>query len=269
MTVTIPPDEFRLLPVLDVTPDERSDAAHNRRILLRAAADLIAESGLSALTMDELARRAGVGKGTVFRRFGSRSGLMLALLDHSERELQAAVLFGPPPLGPGADPVDRLVAFGRAKIDLIPVQGDMLAAAGAAVFDDGAYWITLSHMRFLLQQAQPPGDPSLTAQLLLAGLDARLVLHQVREQHIPLTRIADNWETLARRAADVSIGDVTTQLVNSVRNWTKNIFKRDREEGKTTRKKIITIHRPDGKPLKRIKVDSEDEIEETDIEDAS
>ncbi|MGH3542038.1 MAG: hypothetical protein ACRDTO_06615 [Mycobacterium sp.] len=38
-------------------------------------------------------------------------------------------------------------------------------------------------------------------QLLLTGLDARLVLHQVREQNVPLTRIADNWETVARSAA--------------------------------------------------------------------
>lgn len=71
------------------------------------------------------------------------------------------------------------------------------------------------------------------------------------------------------RAADASIGDVTKQVVDSVINWIKNTFKRDREEGKTTRKRIITIHGPDGKPLKQIKVDSEDEIEITDIEDDS
>jgi AcrR family transcriptional regulator len=160
MTVSAPPEAVRQLPVLDTAPDERGDAARNRRTLLDAAAELIAESGQAALTMDALARRAGVGKGTLFRRFGSRSGLMLALIDHSERELQAAIISGPPPLGPGADPVDRLVAFGRAKIDLIPVQGEMLA-----------------------------------------GLDARLVLHQIRDQNIPLTRIADNWEAVARHVA--------------------------------------------------------------------
>ena len=201
MTVPTSSQELRLLPLLANAPDERSDAARNRRVLLDTAAQLIAECGAASLTIDELARRAGVGKGTVFRRFGNRSGLMLALLDHSERELQAAMISGPPPLGPGAHPVDRLVAFGRAKLNLIPVQGDMLAAAGDAVFNDGAYWIMLSHIRFLLRLADAGGDHHLIAQLLLAGLDARLVLHQIRQQSIPLARIADNWESMARRIA--------------------------------------------------------------------
>jgi len=77
--------------------------------------------------MRDVAQRAGVGKGTVFRCVGSRAGLMLALLDHSEQQLQSAVNAGPPPLGPG-DPVERLVAFGRAKLDLIAELGDILAA---------------------------------------------------------------------------------------------------------------------------------------------
>ena len=51
--------------------------------------------------MDAVAAAAGVGKGTVFRRFESREGLMAALLNHSETEWQAAVISGPPPLGPG------------------------------------------------------------------------------------------------------------------------------------------------------------------------
>ncbi|MFJ9368626.1 TetR/AcrR family transcriptional regulator [Nocardia sp. NPDC101769] len=185
------------IPDTDV-PNERSDAARNRRALLEAAARLITEHGPAALTMDELARHAGVGKGTVYRRFGSRSGLMLALLDHSERRLQAAMISGPPPLGPGADPVDRLVAFGRAKLELIPVQGDVLMAVGP-IFAEGAYAAMLDHAVMLLGQSGTPGDLLLTAQLLLAGLDAHLVLHQIREQNIPLERIADNWETVARR----------------------------------------------------------------------
>jgi AcrR family transcriptional regulator len=54
--------------------------------------------------MDAVAAEAGVGKGTLFRRFGDRAGLAVALLDERERDLQAAVLSGPPPLGPGAPP---------------------------------------------------------------------------------------------------------------------------------------------------------------------
>lgn len=96
-----------------VTAAERSDAARNRERLLLAARELIAQGGAAALTMDRLAGHAGVGKGTVFRRFGSRAGLMLTLLNDSEAAFQARVLFGPPPLGPGAAPLDRLIALGR------------------------------------------------------------------------------------------------------------------------------------------------------------
>ncbi|MDJ0110593.1 helix-turn-helix domain-containing protein, partial [Rhodococcus erythropolis] len=85
------------LPQIGAVPVERGDAARNRVLLLDAAALLVAERGVDAVTMDAVACRAGVGKGTVFRRFGNRSGLMQALLDHTERELQQAFMFGPPP----------------------------------------------------------------------------------------------------------------------------------------------------------------------------
>ncbi|WAP52096.1 helix-turn-helix domain containing protein [Arthrobacter sp. ATA002] len=80
--------------------EERLDAARNRRLLLGTALGIVAEHGADALTMDDLARRAGVGKGTIFRRFGSRSGLMQALLDHAQRDFQESYLRGPAPLGP-------------------------------------------------------------------------------------------------------------------------------------------------------------------------
>ncbi|WP_422223867.1 TetR/AcrR family transcriptional regulator [Mycobacterium sp.] len=60
--------------------------------------------------MDGLASYSGLGKGTVFRHFGSRAGIFRALLDEEERELQSEVISGEPPLGPGAQPQDRLVA---------------------------------------------------------------------------------------------------------------------------------------------------------------
>ena len=117
------------LPQIGAAPVERGDAARNRVLLLDAAALLVAERGVDAVTMDAVACRAGVGKGTVFRRFGNRSGLMQALLDHTERELQQAFMFGPPPLGPGAPPIERLIAFGRARIAMVEVQGEVLRAA--------------------------------------------------------------------------------------------------------------------------------------------
>ena len=74
-------------------PQERGDAARNRALLLDAARRLIAERGADAVSMDDIAAAAGVGKGTVFRRFGSRAGLMMVLLDEDEKASQEAFLF--------------------------------------------------------------------------------------------------------------------------------------------------------------------------------
>jgi len=98
---------------------ERADAARNRRLLLAAAREIVAGQGAGKLTMDGLAERAGLGKGTVFRRFGTRAGIFQALLDDDERAFQEQVLSGSPPLGPGAPPLDRLIAYGRARWDFL------------------------------------------------------------------------------------------------------------------------------------------------------
>jgi AcrR family transcriptional regulator len=57
----------------------RADAARNRQLLLAAAADEFAERGLDASVAD-IARRAGVGKGTVFRHFATKDDLIAAIV---------------------------------------------------------------------------------------------------------------------------------------------------------------------------------------------
>ena len=104
------PERLNALPLSTAAPAERGDAARNRALLLDAARKLIAERGAEAVSMDDVAAAAGVGKGTLFRRFGSRSGLMIVLLDEDEMIEQQAFMFGPPPLGPGAPPLERLLA---------------------------------------------------------------------------------------------------------------------------------------------------------------
>src|SRR3712207_4184359 len=97
------------LPVLNVgVVRERADAARNRLRILAAAERLFAARGVAGVTMDDVAAAAGVGKGTLYRRFVDKGGLAVALLDQRERELQQAILTGPPPLGPGATPPERL-----------------------------------------------------------------------------------------------------------------------------------------------------------------
>jgi AcrR family transcriptional regulator len=83
---------------------ERSDAAANRQRILCAARTLLAEHGPDALTMQAVATAAGVGKGTVFHRFGDRDGLTQALIDDYMRAFQDAFLRGPPPSAPALHP---------------------------------------------------------------------------------------------------------------------------------------------------------------------
>jgi AcrR family transcriptional regulator len=70
---------------------ERADAQHNRVRILEAARKLMKKRTLDHLCMDELAAVAGVGKGTLYRRFEDKQALLHALLDDDERALQESV----------------------------------------------------------------------------------------------------------------------------------------------------------------------------------
>ena len=65
----------------------RADAVRNRDRLLQAARELFAERGLN-VSMDEVARHAGVGVGTAYRRFASRMDLIDALVDERVAEVE-------------------------------------------------------------------------------------------------------------------------------------------------------------------------------------
>ena len=91
---------------------ERADARRNRERILCAAARLVDERGIDCVSMDDVAAAAGVGKGTLYRRFGDRWTLLRALIDEPERDFQDELIRGEPPLGPGGPPMERLRAFG-------------------------------------------------------------------------------------------------------------------------------------------------------------
>src|SRR6476646_653324 len=90
------------LPQLAPDSSERADAARNRERILCAARRLFDERGAGCVSMDDVAEAAGVGKGTLFRRCGSRASLAAAVLSERERSFQEAIIRGEPPLGPGA-----------------------------------------------------------------------------------------------------------------------------------------------------------------------
>jgi len=191
-------------------PAERADAARNRRLLLATARKILDEQGTDKLTMDGLAERAGLGKGTVFRRFGTRAGIFQALLDDDERNFQEHVLSGPPPLGPGAPPLDRLIAYGRARIDFLISHRDIARATldGRQQVPAGSQTpMSREHIRFLLGEMHlGPADLDVLATQLTAALDGPLLLYlssailtQTRPQ--VSERLGRGWKDLVQRVA--------------------------------------------------------------------
>jgi AcrR family transcriptional regulator len=178
----------RRLPILgqpDAAP-ERADAARNRARILAAARKLIGRRPISEICMDEVARAAKVGKGTLYRRFVDRSSLCRALLDDGERDLQERVIagFGLPA---GAPAAARLAAFLEALVEFHIANLSLIAEADASLrgrvdhYDAGHHtWRRRELLRLAAAAARegsiPPLDGALAADLLLAALRPDLLL---------------------------------------------------------------------------------------------
>jgi AcrR family transcriptional regulator len=188
------------LPLVAPTPrSERADAARNRVRVLEAAAALFAERDGRDVTMEEIAAAAGVGKGTLYRRYPDVPSIAVALLDEHERALQERLLHGRPPLGPGAPPAERLAAFYRAMVELLERHGHLALAAetGEHRYRTGAYRAWTLHVGALLADAGMDGHPALV-DALLAPLAPDVFAHQ-RAQGLSARRIARDLSLLARK----------------------------------------------------------------------
>jgi AcrR family transcriptional regulator len=181
---------------------ERADARRNRERILCAAARLIEQRGIDGVSMDDVAAEAGVGKGTLYRRFGDRSALLRALIEEPERAFQEALIRGLPPLGPGADPVDRLHAFGVGLLDLLEIHSRFIRAAeglgGVKRFTHPVYQGYRTHVGILLRQIR--GEDPQTEYLidcLLAPLGAEPFLYQREARGMSLEDMKHGWCVLA------------------------------------------------------------------------
>ncbi|MFJ4090534.1 TetR/AcrR family transcriptional regulator [Kitasatospora sp. NPDC089913] len=175
------------LPLADGPPPrERADAARNRAKVLAAAERLFADGDPAAVTMDDIARAAGIGRGTLYRRYPDRASIARALLDEHERALQEKLLRGAPPLGPGDPgaggdpaPADRLAAFYAAMVELLETHVHLVLGAetGEARYRTGAHAFWRLHVSHLVREAGRP-DPEVLADQLLAPLAPELFRHQ-------------------------------------------------------------------------------------------
>jgi AcrR family transcriptional regulator len=180
-------------------PPERSDAAANRERILRAARRVLAEHGAEGLSMNAVAAAAGVGKGTIFRRFGDRDGLTTALLDAHTIDLQNAFLSGPPPLGPGAPPRERLEAFMRALVAFHDTHLEtVLAAQRSGLSGAPVHGTFLLHVRHLIEQIDPRLDAEVVAGLLVSAVAPHNLHRLIRVNGAGAAHVADGVVSLMR-----------------------------------------------------------------------
>jgi AcrR family transcriptional regulator len=195
------------LPVLQPARPERADAAENRRRVLAAACRLFDAQGAMNVSMDAVAAAAGVGKGTLFRRFGDRAGLARAVISEHEAKLQDALIRGAPPLGPGAPARERLLAFGPAYLEFLEHHSDTLLAAeyGAAPVIrqvSPPYVFYRTHLTLLLREAGCGERAEYLADVLLAPLSSATFKYHRELRGLSVGQLAEAYGDLVARLLD-------------------------------------------------------------------
>ncbi len=182
---------------------ERADAAANRALILETAERLFAERGVGEVNMADIAEAAGVGKGTLYRRFANKAELCLALLDTQLQEFQETMLARMrvqtaeqvsyrEQLGQF---IDSLVYFTEIHSPLLcEVQRSDLATDGPNV-NRPHYWLYMT-IRGLLQRAVQAEelpeqlDIDYVAEAILSPLRSEVFAFQRQTRGFSLERIS-------------------------------------------------------------------------------
>jgi len=187
----------------------RRDAAENRALILRTAEKLFAEQGVAAVHMADIAQAAGVGKGTLYRRFANKGELCLAIMDTQMLEFQEAMLGRMRALTAAKVPkmeqldqfLDALVHFIDAHIPLLCEVQQLGLLEDIPGQQRPHFW---QHMTIsgLLQGAiaageLPPGlDVVYLSDAILATLKADLFRFQRQGRNFSLERISAGLRSL-------------------------------------------------------------------------
>ncbi|GLV77058.1 TetR/AcrR family transcriptional regulator [Streptomyces hygroscopicus] len=172
----------------------RKDAARNREAVLAAADALFARRGSPEdITMADVAAAAGVGKGTLFRAFGDRPGLLRALYEARLEPVREAVETGPPPLGPATPPRQRVPALLDAvlcfKLDNGRLALALEESGSGSPYQAEHYRRWHGLLRTVLEQIPGLTDGDFTAHALLAATRADLVAYLAGQERLPRERM--------------------------------------------------------------------------------
>lgn len=182
---------------------ERADAQRNREAVLAAADALFAASSSPhSVSMDDIAAAAGVGKGTLFRRFGDRAGLIAAVITSRLEPLQRAVQevqekTGSAPRRQVLDLLDTALTFKIENRNLMSAAED---AGISSPYRAGHYGWWHETLRAALDRVPGVHDPDFTAHALLAAIRADLVTHLIDERQMSPDGLRS---ALAAHVADV------------------------------------------------------------------
>lgn len=172
----------------------RKDAVRNRKAVL-AAADALFDrcERPEDVTMADVAAAAGVGKGTLFRAFGDRRGLLLALYEARVEPLSEAVEAGPPPLGPATPPLERVPALLDAvlcfKLDNRRLALALEETGTSSPYQAAHYEQWHDLLQAMLEQIPGLDDSGFTAHALLAATRADLVEYLAGHERVPRERL--------------------------------------------------------------------------------
>ena len=183
----------------------RQPPATRRRAILDAAASLLVTNGLAATSVDAVARRAGIAKGTVYLYFASRSDLLAALRSRYAQGLAdrtESILEHADP----ADPGSVTCAFDRLAAELLDyVHANQRIYHVLFHEAPGHQEQTMDPLRHLIgrllsqamnQGALAPTDPDLLARFLLDGLHGTML----RLAHQDQPRVPASLSDILRRA---------------------------------------------------------------------
>ena len=199
------PSSIPLLMIKTEPKRERRDAVENRARILKTAVSLFAQYSVREVSMADIAKAAGVGKGTLYRRFANKGELCLALMDTQMRDfqnetfahMQQSAMDDVPPLEQLTAFIDTLVYFTEDHSPLLcEVEREgMLEGVSDERIQLPHFW---QHMTIasLLKTAvfnktlSPTIDIEYTADALLSSLKADIFRFQRTVRGFSLERIS-------------------------------------------------------------------------------
>ena len=175
---------------------QRSDAQRNRQRILVVAKEAFAQSGANA-SLDDIAKQAGVGPGTLYRHFPSREDLLKAVYQAAAEKLAT----GATEFAETLPPIEALRAWMMLFVDYIADKQIIAPALNALVDDpdkvyEASYGQIWKAVRSLVKRAIKSGD-------IREDLDAIDLLRAL--VGVASIGASSDWQQSARKLVDILI----------------------------------------------------------------